>query len=83
MNADEMPNEWLERMLAERPRGAKTALAEFLDCPLARISKMLKGEKGSGPTHIPVHDLVRMEEFFGELYPPMHRNYPRFATRRR
>jgi hypothetical protein len=83
MNGDEMPNEWLERKLNERPHGAKKALADFLHCPPARISKMLNGEKGSGPTHIPVHDLVRMEEFFGELYAPMHQNYPRFARRRR
>lgn len=81
---DEMPNEWLERMLEECPHGAKKALAEFLGYPSpAKISKMLKGEKGGGPTAIPVHDLVRMEEFFGQLYPPMHRNYPRFARRSR
>ena len=80
---DEMPNEWLERMLEERPHGAKKALAEFLGYPSpAKISKMLHGEKGGAPTHIPVADIVRMEEFFGEIYPPMHRNYLRFASRK-
>jgi hypothetical protein len=83
MNGDEMPNEWLERMLADRPRGAKTALAEFLACPPARISKMLHGEKGNAPCAITIDEMTRIEEFFGEIYPPMHRNYLRFASRSR
>jgi hypothetical protein len=83
-NNDEMPHEWLTRMLANSPHGAKKALAEFLGHPnQSKISKMLRGEKGGQPTAIPIADIVRMEEFFGELYPPMHRNYPRFAHRRR
>ena len=83
MNGDEMPNEWLQRMLAERPRGAKTALAEFLACPPARISKMLHGEKGNAPCAITIDEMTRIEEFFGEIYPPMHRNYLRFTHRNR
>lgn len=57
--------DWLRRSLAERGRGAKKALADYLGIRADAITRMLNDDPSKETREITAAEMVRMRQFFG------------------